>query len=98
VSLAPLPFAQRGSLIQRPDTVIVDELPMSVWPTGTRVTQAGLTYDHEGEAPVEFYAQLREPNRVIVLDGDEYMVIDCQQNIYLPHTALVLRRSRPSGA
>ncbi len=70
----------------------------AIWPTTTRVTQAGLTYDHQGEAPVGFYDQLRGTNLVIVLDGEEYVIVDCQQNVYLPHTALLLRRSRPSGA
>ncbi len=95
---APLPFARTGTVKERPDTLIVPELPVSVWPTGTRLTPAGLAYDHQGEAPVDFYQQLAGTNLVLTLDGEEYVIVDCQQNVYLPHTALLLRRSRPSGA
>lgn len=95
---APLPFARTGQIKTRPDTVIVDALPCMVWPAGTRVTDAGLTYDHTGEAPLAFYDDLRGSNRVLVIEGTEYIVVGCQRNTFLPHAALMLRRAEPSGA
>ena len=93
-----LPFAFTGVLKTRPNTVIESSVPCSVWPTGTRVTLSGLSYDHAGEAPLEFYESMRGDNRVLVLDGEEYVVVGAQKNIYLPHTALVLRRVESAGA
>jgi hypothetical protein len=95
---APLPFARLAQLKTRPDTVIADDVPCSVWPTTTRVTGSGLSYDHEGELPVSYYDQVRGPNVVLVLDDEEYIVVDAQENVYLPHVAVLLRRARPSGA
>ena len=94
----PLPFARSAQVKVRPSTILEEALPCTIWPTGSRMTTAGVAYDHEGEAPLDFYGLLREPNRVLVLDGEEYVVVDCQQNVYLPHVAMVLRRARPAGA
>jgi len=93
-----LPFSAECTLKQRPDTVLAEGVPCSVWPTRSRVTLSGLTYDHEGEVPLKFYEVVRQANVVLVTGDEDYVVVDAQPNQYLPHVALMLRRSRPEGA
>jgi hypothetical protein len=94
----PLPFARTGALMQRPDTVIAERVPCTVWPTRTQFTRSGLVYDHQAEVPVSYYEQAREPNVLLEIDGTSYVVVEAQCNIFLPHTALLVREARSAGA
>jgi hypothetical protein len=91
------PFFLTGVLKDRPDTTVVAELPLSIWPARVRVGNAGDHFDHEGEAPMEFYDELRVANRFIEAGGERYVVVEAQQHSFLPHVGLRLRRTSAQG-
>ena len=94
-----LPYAQEANVIRRPNTMLLgDPIPCSIWPTRTRTAASGLTWDHEGETPLEWADTLALSNVVLVVDTVQYAVVEVQRNEFLPHAALRLRRSAPSGA
>lgn len=94
-----LPFFTRAEVFLRPDTVLHPIMPLSVWPAPGRVTATGVQYDHEGEAPRGFLDDLRRPNVVLrTPDDDTFVVVDAQDQAFVPHIVLRLRRTRPTGA
>ncbi len=96
--MGALPFNLRGRLFRRPDDELADSVPCAVWPSRSRVTPAGVSYDHEGECPLSFADLITGGNVVLEVDAVEYMVVDAEPNTFLPHVTLLLRRMRSSGA
>jgi hypothetical protein len=93
-----LPFKDRVTVKTRPHNVLATEMPASIWPAHVGITTAGLTHDHEAEAPLEYYHLLKGANVVLVHDNEEYVITDCQKNQYIPHVAMRLNRASPAGA
>ena len=97
-SSSALPFNLLGRLLTRPDNELAAVVPCAIWPTASRVTPAGLQYDHDGECPIEYADVITGANVVLEAEGVQYMVVDAEPNFFLPHVVLKLRRMRPAGA
>lgn len=91
-----LPFPLHGVLKERPNTVLA-EFPCAVWPVRGRRDDGGMHYDHQGEAPLVHWPLLRQANRVLEVDGEEYVVVHAERHAYVPHVSLNLRRTRSTG-
>lgn len=85
-----LPFINTAR-VMRGDTLIALHVPISVWPAGASASLTGMTYDHQGEAPLDFAPLFRTPNLRLFIDNLRYTIVDWEQNDYLPHVALRLR-------
>jgi hypothetical protein len=72
-------------------------VPVSVWPSGARVTQAGEAYDYTGEADLDAYAALSVQNRRLLVRGSSYVIVSAIENDIVPHVALRLRRMGAAG-
>lgn len=92
-----LPFFATASVVRRPDTVLVDDMPLSIWPSPGRLTASGVQYDHQAEAPLGFNSMLQEANLQVVSQGSIYVVVSCEPQAFLPHCVLLLRRMRSQG-
>jgi hypothetical protein len=91
-----LPFLKTGDVSRNGDEVATD-MPVSIWPAQSRAGDIGGVYDHDGEAPAQFYPQLRASNTRITVDGKSYTVVDVQLHLFLPHCSLILREVSPGG-
>lgn len=92
-----LPFAKVGTIKTRPDSTVAADVPCMVWPINGRTDDAGVHWDHQGEAPLSYYAALREPNRLLEVEGTQYVVVQATAHPFVPHVALRLRETRSSG-
>lgn len=91
-----LPFLQMADVTRNGEEVATD-MPISIWPAPARAGEVGGVYDHDGEAPVAFWADLRVANTRLSVDGKMYTVVDVQKHLFLPHCSLVLREVSPGG-
>lgn len=91
-----LPFFLRATLTAQGGGVLVADLPCAIWPATSRsVDYAGDHYTHEGEAPLEYDADLRATNVSLVVSGmGTFRVIECHAQSFVPHVALALRQTR----
>jgi len=92
VTQSVLPAATRTGLFVPPTIIEIGsmaELPGEVFGPVLHV----LRYPRERLDEV-----VRQANVVLVTGDEDYVVVDAQPNQYLPHVALMLRRSRPEGA
>ena len=85
-----LPFINTAR-VMKGDTLIALNVPVSVWPVGGTLTDVGLAYDHQGEAPLEYAQILRMANCRLYIDDMRYTVVSIEKNEYVPHVALALR-------
>jgi len=97
-SPSALPFMTTGALTRADASLLVAEMPVSVWPARNTVTRAGLVYDHDGECPLPFLDDVSEPNVRLLVAEWTYVVIEAVPHALVPHVALLLRRSRPAGS
>lgn len=93
-----LPFKQRATLIDKPNTTVASDVPVSVWPTRSTTTRAGTTYDAIGEAHVDYADELAVANRVLRVDGADYVVVSATPHDFIPHVELRLRRTVGAGS
>lgn len=95
---APLPYMTHAQLIEQDGTLIQADVPLSIWPAvSQRDGQAGEAFDHVGEAPLGYAAQLAETNVSLVTGAGRYRVVEATPHTLLPHVALRLRRVRAGG-
>jgi hypothetical protein len=92
-----LPFNKTATLREANGT-IVDDVPVAIWSATGGNTSIGRAYDHEGQAPQNFYNPLvAAPNRYLEHDGVRYRIVSATLHEFLPHVALRLREVRPGG-
>jgi hypothetical protein len=93
-----LPFLDSADLCDM-DGTPVSIVPCAIWPSDRAATEpGGRTFDHEGEAPLAHLAELKVANRYLLLNGIRYRVVTAIAHPYLPHVALTLRESVPTGS
>lgn len=92
-----LPFPLRAVVLQKPATVVVDAMPIALWPARARVDDNGAYSDHDAEAPLVYLPQLNVPNRIVVINGERYTIVAATPHTFLPHVALRLRRAQGSA-
>lgn len=92
-----LPFPLRATVLEKPSTVVVDSMPMALWPARARVDDNGAYSDHDAETPLAFLPQLRVPNRVVEVNGERFTIVAATPHTFLPHVALRLRRAQGSA-
>jgi hypothetical protein len=94
-----LPFLTTAQLLNGKGDQIVQRMSISVWPTSGSVSDAaGETFDHTGEAPLGYAAQLDGTNlQIETADGRRYRIISAEPQPLVPHVALRLRRVRAGG-
>lgn len=95
--MGQLPFLYAARLMAKGNEEIRGDISVSVWPASRwRSENAGGTFDHEGEAPLDLYDDLRVPNRHLeVTQGPhagEYDIVTVINHGFVPHCALELRR------
>lgn len=91
-----LPYLLTGDVTRNGDVVATD-MPVSIWPAPARPGDLGGVYDHEGEAPANYYGDLRAANTRILVDSKTYTVVDVQLHQFVPHCSLILREMSPGG-
>jgi len=85
-----LPFLNMAR-VMRGDELLAANVPISVWPIGSSAADIGLSYDHQGEAPLDFAQLLRTPNARIYVDNQRYTITSIEKNEFIPHVAMTLR-------
>jgi hypothetical protein len=96
----PLPYKDWGALVELDGTVLVADLPCSVWPaTRQSAADSGEAFDHTGECPRGYAAQIIDTaNLTIVLEDDRrFRIVGAVEHTMVPHIGLELRRMVPGG-
>ena len=93
-----LPFLTFGQLKDQQGNVLAASLPCSVWPTSGRNESAGRAYDHQGEASIIQSEALRGMNRLLIIDGVTYRIVEAIEHTFVPHVELLLRRMTGGSA
>jgi hypothetical protein len=88
-----LPFIKTGTVLSG-STLIATNVPVSVWPAPGAVSNVGMVYDHDAEAPRNMEQILRMPNIRLIVDDVTYTVVDFEINEFIPHLVLRLRQMR----
>lgn len=97
--MATLPFLLRGTLKDQQGDTLAEDMPCQIWPAAQGTTgTAGRHYFFRGEAELSFYSLLRGDNRILTIDGEDYRVLTAIPHSIVPHVAMELRRSEPTGA
>jgi hypothetical protein len=96
----PLPFMLAADLVDQSGTVIESDVACSIWPASSSATSgSGVNFTHTGESRLAYYALLREPNVSLVTpDGERYRIVEAIAQPMLPHVALRLLRTTPTGS
>lgn len=92
--MAAGPFRQFGEVRDRDGTVLLAVVPCQVWrdASGTAI-DTGESYDYACWMHADGSAALvEEDNRLLVVDGTEYRVVDALSFDVMPHLELALRR------
>ncbi|WP_297776460.1 hypothetical protein [Mycobacterium sp.] len=95
----PLPFRQTGQLIDQAGNVIESDVACSIWPAQSSASSGtGVNFTHIGESRLAYFSMLREPNVSLLVDGERYRIVEAVAHALLPHVALRLRRTTPTGS
>jgi hypothetical protein len=99
VTVSALPWLSMGVLREATGTIVQAQVPCSIWPVSQRSEAAGEVFDHTGECPGRFAADVvQRVNLRLAVDGDEYVIVGATKHgLVISHVALLLRRSRPVG-
>ena len=95
-SQGQLPFLNLARVMKGTE-LLAANVPISVWPVGNSFqSDVGLSYDHNGEAPLDFAQLLRTPNARLYIDDLRYTIVNIERNEFIPHVALSLREMAPA--
>lgn len=96
--MAPGPFRSTGQVKDRAGAVLA-QVACAAWAQGGTATEVGQAYNYTGVCDLAgFDALVGKQNRLLVVDGEEYRVVDATpRTTALPHIELALLKVRASG-
>ena len=95
-----LPYMDQATILEQSGAVVALDVPCSVWPaTNQRADTTGEVFDHRGEIPARFAADVIERANLWldVEGGARYRIVGAVQHSFVPHIALELRRVKSGG-
>jgi hypothetical protein len=89
-----LPFMEQADVVELGGTVVIADMPVSVWPaTSDRTSDVGRHHTHGGQAPLEHADELEQPNRALEYAGDTYRIVGATPMPLMAHVVLDLVRT-----
>jgi hypothetical protein len=97
VTIRSLPFPLDVQLVDGKGEVLAEHVPAAIWPQHGGMTDAGVSYTHTAEIPMEFGEMLVGSNHKIIDGNITFRVMEILPQLFLGYCVVMLRRMTAGG-